>query len=519
MKAARTGSTGNPLFDAGARQALERDGLSAFLQRQRWFAGKARDIRQARFVDWGTLDGHESSVCLTIVEARYSDGETDRYFVPLIVAEQLDPAVSGGAVGGVLADVTGAYEGCLCDAVASDAACELLVTAMRTPTVIEMTIGRVDGWRGPAPCFELSALRPVIRAEAEQSNTSLFFGDQIVMKLFRRLEAGQNPELEVPTFLSDSGFSYVPQPAGALMYHHGGDEPTVLACAHSFVANRGSGWNHALREVRQYLESVASSGGAPEVHSYLPAAARLGQRTAELHGVLSRGDGDPAFTPEQVTAGDLSRLVAEMQDRAEATCALLEQQRQRIPEPARRMAGSVLAERGLILQWFRALRSTSGDWMNIRVHGDYHLGQVLRVEDNFTIIDFEGEPSRPLRERRRRQSALKDVAGMLRSFSYVAHLGLLAFATETAGDRAEVESWASTWEASISAEFLRTYRAAAAGQRFVPAGRQQFDSLLDAFLMDKALYELRYELNHRTDWVATPLWGIWRLLAHHARGR
>jgi maltose alpha-D-glucosyltransferase/alpha-amylase len=226
-----------------------------------------------------------------------------------------------------------------------------------------------------------------------------------------------------------------------------------------------------------------------------------------MHLALAAG-GDAAFAPDPLTDEDRREMARRMREDAARTLSALEPQLPRLPEDAAAQARQLLSSQDRIGRTFEAVATTSGAVSRIRVHGDYHLGQVLWAENDYYIIDFEGEPARPLAERRERQLAMKDVAGMLRSFAYAAYAGLVTYASMRPDDLGRLEPWARAWEAWSSAAFLRTYLDVTARAAFLPSSRSEAGLWLDAFVLDKALYELRYELNNRPDWVRIPLWSI-----------
>ena len=249
---------------------------------------------------------------------------------------------------------------------------------------------------------------------------------------------------------------------------------------------------------------------------YLDAGATLGRRTAELHLALASPTDDPAFAPEPLTDADLQAQVAGLRQHAASVLDLLKERLSQLPDEVVEVAASVLSRRRQILEHFGAhFGGQNGDFprtQRIRIHGDYHLGQVLRVKTDFVILDFEGEPVRPLAVRRSKQCPLKDVAGMLRSFSYAAYSSLTNYTARHPEDVTRLEPWAQLWERSAAAEFLRAYREAAQDADFLPHGKVDFRKLLNVFLLDKALYEVLYELNSRPAWVRIPLTGIMSLV-------
>ena len=240
----------------------------------------------------------------------------------------------------------------------------------------------------------------------------------------------------------------------------------------------------------------------------IPDQTRGWRRTAELHLALATPTDDPAFAPEALTDADLNAQLVDIRQHASTILDMLQERLPYLPDEVVEVAASVLGRRRQILDRFVPLNGDFPPTQRIRIHGDYHLGQVLRVRMDFVILDFEGEPARPLAVRRSKQCPLKDVAGMLRSFGYAAYAGLKNHAARHPEDLPRLEPWAQLWQRSAAAEFLRAYYEAAQGAAFMPPGNVDFRKLLDIFLLDKALYEVLYELNSRPAWVRIALMGI-----------
>jgi maltose alpha-D-glucosyltransferase/alpha-amylase len=298
------------------------------------------------------------------------------------------------------------------------------------------------------------------------------------------------------------------------------------------VSNEGDGWGWTLEELDRYFEASAaesfSADGLPtgeqsllqlsqaqetryardHVGTYLDAAALLGKRTAELHLALARPTTDSAFSPESLSVNDIDELRVDLIQHAANAFDALKANVAKLPDTVLERAGLVMSRRTVVLDRLRQLATQPTDALRTRIHGDYHLGQVLRSKGDFVILDFEGEPARSLAERRTKQSPLKDVAGMLRSFSYAAFSALIKYSTRRPEDFSRLEPWAKLWEQSVSSAFLRTYCESVRGVPVIPSDPQQFAQLLEAFVIDKALYELTYELNNRPNWVVIPLTGI-----------
>ena len=362
---------------------------------------------------------------------------------------------------------------------------------------------------------------------AEQSNTSILYGKQLILKLFRRLQSGENPDVEIGAFLTEEAhFSRIAPFLGEIAITPEGGEKTTVAMLQGLVSNEGDGWDWFLRQFAPFIE-VVSSQHAPEKQSAemrnaveqhaaaaVQAAALLGRRTAEMHLALATPTANPAFAVEPFTQEDLHRDSLRVQDQITAALDALKAKLPVLPDEMVETAALLLSRRKELLARARALGEGDGGGSRIRIHGDYHLGQVLRTPadssgaGDFVILDFEGEPARPLSERRRKQSPLKDVAGMLRSFSYAAHSALAAWREEHADAPQALAEWAEGWERALAGAFLDTYYATigSASALLPPAERAQ--ALLTSYMLEKALYELLYELNNRPAWLHIPLGGI-----------
>jgi len=524
------------IFEGTGLQRLETVNLPEYLPKQRWFAGKSRRIESTRIVDWVLLNGSQSA--LAMVEVQFESGASDTYVTPLamIFGDDTD-ALQRTAPNAVIAPiVSGKTPGLLHDGVFDDKTCESLFSLIEKGLEVTGHRTRISGVHGNAfqdVLGETEGPLPVRRGSAEQSNTSILYGDRFILKLFRHLESGMNPDAEIGRYLTEkTNFKQIPPFAGSIEYMPTqGAEPATLGMLQGLVANEGDGWKWTLEELDRYYETHAatmlpetindelenpvtlSERPATElvrdhVGIYLESAAILGRRTAELHLALASPTQDPAFAPEPLTAQDLEALLVDLRKRASGVFDLLKERVSYLSDDVVEIAATVLSLRRRLLDQFSALRSDNIRSLRTRIHGDYHLGQVLKVKTDFVILDFEGEPARPLAYRRGKQCPLKDVAGMLRSFSYAAHASLINYTTRRPEDVARLDPWAQLWEHSVAAEFLRAYRNTAQGAEFLPLASADLRRLLDIFLLDKALYEVLYELNSRPNWVRIPLLGI-----------
>jgi maltose alpha-D-glucosyltransferase/alpha-amylase len=522
------------VLDSSVRLILERQALVPYIKRQRWFAAKSRTIRDARFSDWVMLRGGATPAFMALVTVNYTEGEPETYVVPLaLLAGEPATRAIADTPGAVVARITGARKGAIVDGLLDDDVCGRLIEASDAETRLRSMRGTLRGVR--AAGVVLPDERKWARAAADSSNTVVFVSDRYVLKLFRRLDPGPNPEFEIGQALTAAGFTRIPALASALLYERTGTEAATMAVVQAAVANQGSGWTFTIDELRRYYERVTARVNRPDADSipegadvavttdgpepppffaalegwYLGAAATLGRRTAELHLALADADGE-RFAPERLDRARLRTMSSNAVAHANGVLTLLAARADSLSDESRARAAAVLQAGGSLLDGLRAIEHLRDAGQRIRVHGDYHLGQVLRTEEDFVILDFEGEPARTLAERRDKYSPLKDVAGMLRSFHYAAYAALFAFAQTSPGAADRLAPWADAWQHWVSRAFVAAYRQTMADSRLLPQG-ESFDALLQALTLEKALYELGYELNSRPDWAAIPLTALMTL--------
>jgi maltose alpha-D-glucosyltransferase/alpha-amylase len=520
------------LFSGSQRERLEVEVLPTYLPHQRWFGGKSRVIQRTAIRDWAEFAGPHGA--LVLLDAEYASGPPETYVVPLATAFGQTADIPSQAVLCALRSKSG--PGVLYDAAFHDDTRAALFACIEQGAHIRTRHGEIRGERRSAFAEARGPQDtplPAARTLAEQSNSSVVYADRLILKLFRRQQPGINPDVEVGDYLAgEAKFPYVPAVAGTIDYVPDEGEPTTLALLQALVPNQGDGWTWTLEELERYYEACSRLPAPPEdlsggpvnlvqlsdepvapltrdrIGIYLELAATLGRRTAELHLALASPTVDPAFAPEPMTLDDLVRLREQFRGNGVRAFEGLRDGLATLPDAVVESAGLVLSQRRRILDAFQGLGTRPIAGLRTRVHGDYHLGQVLLVKHDFFILDFEGEPSRPLADRRTKQSPLKDVAGMLRSLSYAAWASLQQFTSRGPEAFARLEPWARLWEQSASAVFLRAYRDTAAEGSFLPGDVEDLRALLDACLLDKALYEVLYELNHRPGWVVIPLRGI-----------
>jgi maltose alpha-D-glucosyltransferase/alpha-amylase len=353
----------------------------------------------------------------------------------------------------------------------------------------------------------------------------MLFENKFFLKLYRKLEDGVNPDVEVTRFLTDrASFPNVPAFGGAIEYRRGKSEPTVVCLLQSAVVSERDAWTLTLDSVGRFYERVLGKKAdlqnetAPGllldelIGGIYPEKARLlAQRTGQLHLALASAGDDRAFAPEPFNAMAQRSVYQSMRALLRRTFTLLQKALPDLPESFRDEAKQALAAEKDILAREKRLLDRKANAAKIRIHGDYHLGQILYTGKDFVVLDFEGEPARPLSERKLKRSALRDVAGMMRSFQYAAYSALWQPAMRSE-DVPFLERWADLWYRQMSSLFLQSYLQTTAGAIFVPQNSDDLQILLEAYLLDKAVYEIGYELNNRPDWVVIPIRGIKHIL-------
>ena len=494
------------------RAQLERELLPRFLLRQRWYAAKSEALAQVTLVDHALLSDGREQWLLTLADAQAPSG-TSRYFVPLTIAfedhdEERVRQLSAAAVAKVRQQ---ASVGLLADAMADRTFCVALVKAIGSGRSAKADSGSVQFTRSRS--FDevvgdsLSGDTTVRRLMTSSNSVSLI-GERLFLKAYRRLRAGESPELEMGRFLTDVGFAHCVPVAGSVSFVDAGGETTTLALLQAQVTNQGDAWSFVVDQVAHMLESagtaVVGEGGTGVVERMRVLARRIG----ELHVALARHTGDPAFDPEPVEADDLLQWSSAVEHEIDATLERLAP-RDDWPPALAALAAAVRQARPVLRERVSRAAATAPAGMKTRLHGDLHLGQVLLRRDDFLIIDFEGEPQRTLAERRAKHSALRDVAGMLRSFDY-ARQSALDRVAKTAPELERLAPVAQAWGQQVRAAFLDAYRevALAGGLYADETAYAAAQEALALFEIEKALYELRYELDNRPDWVGVPLAGL-----------
>ncbi|WPH16183.1 maltose alpha-D-glucosyltransferase [Variovorax paradoxus] len=498
------------------RNQFELETLPRHIEIQRWYASKGTAIERARLADHVIWEAGPLSWMLPLLELDGPPGGAT-YFMPLALAwEERDEERMAGVAQAALAKVRQqAQVGLMGDAFYDEAFCRALVLAIRSGMELETAQGRLR-FRATAAFAEVEAdiaSLPIGRPSGVSSNTVVTLDETLFLKGYRHLREGLNPELEMGRFLTEvARYPHCVPVLGALEYTGNDGRTMTLAMVQSYVSNQGDGWDHTLGYLERFLRDFATTDGAlPDpmaVHGgFLALMATLGRRTAELHQALALRTGAAAFDPEPLLDSDIARYSAQARADATATLALLRERLAQLPTPAQPDAQALLAMEDALQGSIAARRPQAQGGIQSRYHGDFHLGQVLLRDNDFVIIDFEGEPARSFDERRAKGSPLRDVAGMLRSFNY-ARWAALRRVAQSVEEAAYLGPPAAAWEQWARQAFLDGYMEAGTGEDITRIDAH----LLALFETEKALYELRYELNNRIDWAQVPLNGVLALL-------
>jgi maltose alpha-D-glucosyltransferase/alpha-amylase len=526
--------------------------LPAWLIKRRWFSGKAKSIRTAAILDMVPLENDDppADVQLLLVQLDYVNDTPETYLLPVSFAtgqqaEELVKDYSPALLATL--EVSNGKEtvsGVLYDAFGNEGLGQHLLEMIsgrrraqgREGTIVGHPFRSFRTLRG-AP-EERLAVRPLL---VEQSNSAIVYGDRLMLKLFRRLEEGLNPDLELGRFLTETAhFPHTPPVAGSIDYQDHAGRTSTVGILQAFVRNEGDAWKYTLENVHRYFDRIlttrrtkpleptdfpsghmveaATEPLAPLVRemcgSYLESAALLGQRTAEMHIALASSPENPALAPEPFSELYQRSIYQGMRGLARRTFRVLRSKIKDLPLDSMNDAKTLLVLEQELVDRFRTIVGHKMSGTRIRCHGDFHLGQVLFTGKDFVIIDFEGEPARRLSERRIKRSPLRDVAGMIRSFDYASQSVLLNHITQIV-QKEELpmfQDWARYWSKWISVQYLAAYLKTVGQAGFATQGTAEVKTLLDLFLLEKAVYELGYELNNRPTWVQVPLGGILRIL-------
>jgi maltose alpha-D-glucosyltransferase/alpha-amylase len=516
------------LLGNGQREQFERDILPNHIQNSRWFGSKARTFRNVKVTEQLAFSPDADGARLWLAEVNYLDAPAETYALPVRIASgETAHSIMQTAPQAIVAHFGRSNGAILCDAIWDPAFRSQLFDTIVQCRTLRAQSGQFVGFTTPgleSQDVEVSPNSHVL--SAEQSNSSMLFDDKFFLKLYRKLEDGVNPDVEITRFLTEkTDFQNVPAFVGALEYRRVKAQPTVVCLLQRAVDNEGDVWTLTLDALGRYYERVLERKADFQNETAPPGALLdeliggvypekvklLGQRTGELHLALASRSDDPSFAPEPFNAMTQRSVYQNMRVSLRRAFTSLEKKLSDIPAKFRSEAREVLAEEKEILAREKRLLDRRANAVKIRIHGDYHLGQLLYTGKDFVILDFEGEPARPLSDRKMKRSALRDVAGMMRSFQYAAYAALWQPAMRKE-DVPFLERWADLWYRHASSVFLQSYLNTAAATIFIPKNSEDLQIMLQAYLLDKAVYEIAYELNNRPNWVIIPIRGIKHIL-------
>lgn len=523
------------LFANRARTVLENRILPNYLNSCRWFGGKSRMIQNISIIHKIDIPVKDLPATLVMVEVNYNDGLPEVYQLPLayLPREKGEVPREIPEVARIANLQLGQEEGLLFDAVYEEAFRNTLFSHIREGHSIKTGRSKLKFYHTKGGNLDTEELHSKI-LNAEQSNTSLIFGDKFFLKLYRKLDNTINPDLEITRYLSEkTDYKNAPVFLGAIEYAPDPRNVIVLGMMEDLVPNQGDAWEYTLDALKQYFENVLTRPkevvlelsktdlSVPITYQGIPDSMKelmgvifperiglLGQRTAEMHLALAAHPEVTDFEHEPFSLHYQRSLFSSLQSLTRNAFQNLQSNLKDLPQEMQGEALEILELKGEVLKCFRRVFDHMIPVMKIRNHGDYHLGQVLWTGKDFVIIDFEGEPARAFSERRLKRSSLRDVAGMVRSFHYAAYSTLMEPEFEKNRREGDLEQWAESWYYHVTRLFLQGYLETVGKNNFIPAEQEDFKILLDTFLLEKAIYELNYELNNRPLWVLIPLRGI-----------
>jgi len=525
------------LFDNRAKSRIENQILPRFLKEQRWFASKSQKILKVNITETIPIKNRKGSSLVLLVRVSYTSGPEEYYHLPLsfLGIEQAVTLLQEKPNFILFQYQSPNADGVVYDAVLDENFHQTILQLVAKQRIIKTAEGKLNSYPGKyfrnirkmISSFERSNL-----LGADQSNTSILYGHELIYKLFRKLDEGINPDLEIVKYITEkTDYRNVPSFAGAIEYQKKDGSLVTLGILYPFVQSEGNAWDYSQDYLIRYYERVLSKITQIEKNPSLPSSLfekldedvpemmqeligapflemshQLGKRTAELHQALAQPTQNSAFKPESYSLLYQRSIYQSIQSLVKRTFLILRKNSNQCPENIQEDLKEVLSLESTIINHCRKVLSKKIKTKKIRIHGDYHLGQVLYTGNDFYIIDFEGEPARPLGERRLKRSPLKDVAGMLRSFHYAAFAPLMQ--NKIAGEYEDLEYWAKLWTYYVSKTFLNAYLKHIESSEIIPEEREEISKLLTIYLLEKSVYEVGYEINNRPNWLSIPLKGI-----------
>ncbi len=514
---------------------MENQVLPPYLRKQPWFSGPYRKIQNVRIKDW-IMDERGTPLLILFVEVKFARGPGETYVLPLCIRSN-----SGSEADQTLARIRGQEtEFVLSEALSDEIGARRFLQWLRTTSKIQTGHGEIK-----QTLFEAKSINDAFNVQdahhdrfqivaTHSDRTVSAFGSRLLLKLYRKLEQGPSLEQEALRHLAAVGFDRVLHPLAVFEYKQSATETSTILVAERLVSNQGNAWDYTLDELGRYYERALIArkevlnvcedatmfdliGEKPSHHladiigGHLQTAALLGRRTAELHLALANDEDDPNFQTQIMKTSDYDELVRNVKNHSEEAYEELKTADKKLSRSARDRAQIILGSRKNLIAQFEDLRKWKLPLKKIRIHGCYDLGKLLWVKNDFLIMDFEGEPAKSLEEGRKLHSPLRDVASMLRSFSYAAYTALNQFTETRRQAYNQLEAWAICWQKWASAAFMREYRIVIGKSPLIPHRISDFEKLTRIYLTDKTLSELEYELAQRPEWIKIPLNGLLEL--------
>jgi maltose alpha-D-glucosyltransferase/alpha-amylase len=508
------------LLSGWTKRTLELDVLPNFIPDRRWFGDKASRAITATVSAAIPIEHRDDRFLATIAEIKGAHGAS-RYFLPMTIRWTRYTAIDRGPASLLAAVRRGAREGTLLDAAAEPEFASALLGKIHAGDSAGAGAHRIEFC--PQPAFSAAPAPQIEKVEViggEQSNSSVVVDNKYVIKILRRVTSGLHPDIEIGRFLAGTHFKNAPALLGSVELVED-ESRAALAVVHAYVENQGVAWSIAAASLdrlveQQRLVPAETLTETSETGSMLQRMRQVGRRTAELHLAFAAAQDDDAFPPEPIAPDDAAHWSETAAARAEAVFALLERQMRILPEATARLAQQLLTRRSAILAHIAAGKDVRYDGLKIRQHGDFHLGQVLIAKDDAFILDFEGEPRRSLEERRRKMPPARDVAGFIRSIDYAASAAVERAPDLKPEEREALAGHLRVWGERLVAAFWESYAETLGNAPLWPSDKTQSQQLLETFALDKAFYEIEYELTNRPSWAYIPLDAAIRIL--HQRG-
>jgi maltose alpha-D-glucosyltransferase/alpha-amylase len=517
-------------------EELESSIIPDYLQKMRWFGGKSRMIQDIQVIKTLNIPLATNSAYLLLIQVNYQSGLPDTYQIAVTFgSKDFENKIKESCPQSILAKASvNGDEGIIYDALfGHELSMEIYERLISNDDIVD---GSILKFTGSKLLRKFHRENPTPKAKilnAEQSNTSVTYDNKLFLKIYRKVDFAVNPDLEITHFLTEhANFDHIPKYAGAIIWKSG-DKSMVIGMMQEMVESSTDAWQYMLERVSDFNERILAKGvsnlsretpgslTSPTTYNDAPAAVReliditvaeraalLGKRTAEMHIALTSSSDLPDFKPEYFSLHYQRSLFSSFQTLVRSTFQNQSRNLRKLPEDIRSEAEHILDLKDDILQQLKRIYSKKINAAKIRIHGDYHLGQVLFTGKDFIILDFEGEPARSYSERRLKRSPLRDVTGMLRSFHYAAYAGIILNDQLSKEDKEKLQPFAELWYHYLSGFFMHSYLETAKGKGFIPDDMNDVNLLLETYLLEKAIYELNYELNNRPDWVLIPLRGI-----------